>query len=302
MFVMQVIMNHNDDMTRNLDTALLRTFVAVADSRGMSAAAKVLNMTQGAVSQQVKRLEQQFGDPLFVRGAGGARLAPAGERLIGRARRMLQLNDEIWSEMTASVPAGRIRLGVPFDLVGACLAPVLKAFVEAHPRIELLLVCGSSPDLAERLEAGAIDLAVIEEPLDAAAGECLGIERLVWVGARAGSAHRGRPLPISLVTESCAFRPVVMDALRRRQLEWRTVFENGGIEATTATVRSDLAITAWLAVTVPPDLEILAGDSGLPELPSFAISLRLARHAGSPAVDALVQCLREGLARRRQAA
>jgi len=301
MFEMQSISNHNASMMRNLDTALLRTFVAVADTGGMTAAARALNMTQGAVSQQVKRLENTLGGALLRRQRGGLRLTQAGERLIGKARRLLRLNDEIWAEMTAGAPTGRVRLGVPFDLVGSFMAPVIKTYAETCPQVELSLVCGSSPELAARLAAGDLDLAVIEEPLSAAGGESLGIERLVWVGARAGGAYRVRPLPISMVMETCAFRPVVLDALQSRGLPWRTVFENGGLEATTATVRSDLAVTAWLASTVPADLQILGTESGLPALPNFAISLHVAPHAGGAAVDELARCLRDGVSRRRAA-
>lgn len=296
------ISDHYVSMTHNIDTALLRTFVTVAEAGSMTAAARILHMTQGAVSQQVRRLEDSFGGALFLRAHGGPRLTPAGERLIGKARRLLLLNDEIWSDMTAATPAGRVRLGVPFDLVGACLAPVIKAYVEACPQVDLSLVCGSSPELADRLAGGALDLAIVEEPLDVAGGECLGIERLVWVGARAGGAYRTRPLPVSMVTETCAFRPVVLAALQRVDLPWRTVFENGGIEATTATVRSDLAVTAWLAATVPADLQILGADSGLPDLPNFAVTLYRAPHASGAVVAELSRCLRDGLARRRQAA
>lgn len=87
-------------MTRNLDIALLRTFLAVADRASMTAAGNALHLTQSAVSQQVARLEQAFGKPLFFRDRRGLRLTPAGERLLGKARRLLSLNDEIWADMT----------------------------------------------------------------------------------------------------------------------------------------------------------------------------------------------------------
>ena len=69
--------------------------------------------------------------------------------------------------------------------------------------------------LAEAVDAGEIDLAVIEEPVGRPIGECLSIERLVWVGCKGGEAYRKRPLPISIVSDTCAFRPVVFEALRR---------------------------------------------------------------------------------------
>ncbi|AMO99340.1 bacterial regulatory helix-turn-helix, lysR family protein [Collimonas arenae] len=289
-------------MPRNLDTNLLRTFVTVAEHASMTVAANALHLSQGAVSQQIKRLEEVLAGSLFERDPRGLRLTAAGERLFGKAKRLLSLNDEIWVDMTATAIEGQVRLGVPHDLVATCLPPVMKAYAEAFPQVEISLLCGSSPQLAEALALGSIDLAVIEEPVGPTAGECLSVERLVWVGAKAGAAHLKRPLPVSMVVDTCAFRPVVVAALQQNDLMWRTVFENGNIEATTATVRTDLAITAWLASTVPVDLDILSGDCGLPELPNFAINLHLSRHAASPATLELARHIRDHLTRRRQVA
>lgn len=286
-------------MNRNLDISLLRSFAAVMDTAGMTAAANVLNLTQGAVSQQIRRLEDQFGFQLFRRERGRLKPTVEAERLLPKVRRLLGQNDEIWAEVTGGVISGRVRFGVPYDLVGTSLAPVIKRFVEARPQVDIVLTCASSPELAERLGAGAIDLAVIEEPEGDGAGETLSVERLVWVGARDGVAHLKRPLPVSMVADSCAFRPAVLAALGDHGLAWRTVFENGNIEATTATVRTDLAVTAWLAATVPADLTILGPQAGLPPLPNFAINLHLPARDASPAVQEFARHVRDGLMRRR---
>jgi DNA-binding transcriptional LysR family regulator len=213
----------------------------------------------------------------------------------------LTLNDEIWDDMTESTVRGGVRLGVPYDLVGATLAPVLKSYAERHPQVEISLVCASSPELLEELGKGTIDLCVAEEPYGTSQGECLAVERLVWVGAKAGNAHRKVPLPISMVADTCAFRSSVFAALSKDGLRWRTVFENGNIEATTATVRTDLAVTAWLASTVPADLDILTVEQGLPELPVFSINLHLPKSATPQALE-LARHIREGMMRPRQSA
>jgi len=289
-------------MARNLDTALVRTFVTVADMASMTAAAKALHLTQGAISQQIKRLEDVLGGSLLDRDRRGLRLSPLGERLFGKAKRLLSLNDEIWTDATTRSAEGRVRLGVPYDLVGTCLAPVLKTYAEAYPQVQISLVCASSPDLADALADGGIDLAVIEEPVGASAGECLSIEPLVWVGAKAGNAHLKRPLPVSMVADTCAFRPLVLAALSDQGVAWRTVFENGNIDATTATVRTDLAVTTWLAATVPPDLAILGTEAGLPALPNFAINLHLPQRDATAATQEFARFIRDGFIRPRQAA
>lgn len=289
-------------MARNLDISLLRTFVSVAAHGGMTAAGNALHLSQSAVSQQIARLELLCGDALFTRDRPGLRLTRTGERLLGKARRLLELNDEIWSDITARTVEGEVRLGVPYDLVGTVLAPVLKGYCEAFPQVEISITCAASPELAAALRNGELDLAVVEEPAGASTGECLAVDRLVWVGAKAGTAHMKTPLPVSMVAETCAFRPAVLAALRAQDRAWRTVFENGSIDATTATVRTDLAVTTWLASTVPADLDILPAGAGLPELPSFAISLHFPPRAASQAAARLADHIREGLARNRQAA
>jgi DNA-binding transcriptional LysR family regulator len=287
-------------MSRNLDIANLRSFVTVADHASMTAAGNALHLTQGAVSQQIKRLEDLFGDALFDRDRRGLRLTHSGERLLSKTRRLLMLNDEIWADMTAMTVAGKVRLGVPPDLVGSCIASILKSYAEDYPQVEISLLCAPSPDLLADFANGKIDIVVVEEPLDSVTGECLSIERLVWVGANCGRAHLAEPLPVSLVADTCVFRPAVVAALHEQAREWRAVFENGSIEATMATVRNDLAISAWLAFTVPADLDILGPDTGLPELPSFAITLHQPRSDAAPATTELARHLRDGLIRQRQ--
>lgn len=279
-------------MTRDLDTALLRTFVAAAETASMTAAANAVHRTQGAVSQQIRRLEELLDCKLFVRDRRGLMLTDAGERLLEKARQLLAINDEIWVAMTSRELTGRIRLGVPYDLVITHLPPVLKAFANSYPQVEVLLFCATSPQLADALRDGRIDLALIEQPVGPASGECLSVEPLVWVTARGGEIYRKRPLPISLVCESCAFRPSIFARLREHGLEWRALFENGNIGATLATVKFDLAITAMLATTVPPDLDILPPGSGLPELPSFAINLHLRPLGANAIAQALIGQLR----------
>jgi DNA-binding transcriptional LysR family regulator len=202
--------------------------------------------------------------------------------------------------MTAGAMDGTVRLGAPQDLIGTLLGPILKGYAHIYPQVELALVCAASPNLMRSLKRGEIDIALVEELRGASRGECLAIDRLVWVGARGGAAYRKCPLPISMVSETCAFRTTVLDELRKRELPWRTVFENGSIDATAATVRSDLAITAWLVSTVPPELDILPPESGLPELPGFAIILHLSPGQNLPAVTELARHVRDGLTRVRQ--
>jgi len=279
-------------MTRNVDTALLRTFVSVADTGGMTAAAAILNLTQAAVSQQVKRLEETFGSPLFARQRRGLNLTPAGERLYGRARRFLALNDEIWAEMTTPLFEGKVRLGIPHDLVNAYLPTFLKGFARSYPNVEVTLSCESTPQLLDKLKEGAIDLTLTTELGCGPEGESLAVERLVWVGAPGGEAQMRRPLPVSIGCGACAFRAPVLDALRAVDIPWRPVSDVTNMAAQCATAQADLAVMVLLAPTVPPSLEILRPESGLPTLPTFSINLYHPRAGCSAITQELARHIR----------
>jgi DNA-binding transcriptional LysR family regulator len=290
-------------MARNIDTALLRAFVGVAETGGMTAAANLLNLTQAAVSQQIKRLEEAFGGELFERDRRGLRLTGSGERLFGRAKRMLALNDEIWADMTTPIYTGQVRLGIPFDIVSSYLPPVLKGFAQAYPKIAISLDCRPSIFLLESLDAGELDLAITTEVGCPPRGESLVTDRLVWAGAKGGSAHRQRPLPIALGSESCAFRPPLLKALTGAGIDWRPVSEISNMDAMNATVQTDLAVGALLSSTVPGNLEILGPGSGLPSLSQFSINLYLPKTSATPIAQELARYIRDGfVTRARQAA
>jgi DNA-binding transcriptional LysR family regulator len=282
-------------MTRDIDLALLRAFVAVVESGGVTSAARVLNRSQAAVSLQIKRLEELFGTELFQRERKRLSLAPAGERLLGTARRLIALNDETWGAMTTPQFEGEVRLGVPPDIVTSLIPPVLQRFNLAWPRINVSLVCRASTLLLEDFAKGVIDITLTTEIGRGTSSETLLSDRLVWVGARGGTTHLQRPLPVSLGAKHCRFRPVVIQALQASEIDWRTVSEDCNMEPVYATLKAGLAVAPLLRISVPEYLEILGADAGLPALPDFMVNLYVPT-AASSVTDELARYIRQHFA------
>ncbi|MGO4706034.1 LysR substrate-binding domain-containing protein [Microvirga sp. 2MCAF38] len=287
-------------MARNLDVGLLRAFVAVVDAGGMTAATGVLNLTQAAVSQQIKRLEDTFGEVLITRERRGLKLTSAGERLFGRAKRLLALNDEIWTEMTTPLYEGEIRLGIPSDIVNTYLPRFLKGFAQAYPKVRVSLRCTSSVKLLDLLKAGQVDLTLTTELKCGPDGENLVVDRLVWVGARGGEAQWQRPLPVSIGCSDCAFRTPIREVLQRAGIEWWNTSELTNTEAQVATTAADIAVMATLSSTVPSSLEVLGKDSGLPLLPPFSVNLYLPKDGGSHIAQELARHIRQAVVEQRR--
>ncbi len=285
-------------MTRNLDISLIRAFVAVADAGGMTKAGAALGLTQGAVSQQIKRLEELLQVQLFDRRRRRElQLTRDGERLLGLSGKLLEANDEVWEQMTGAGLQGEVRFGIPHDLVSSYLPLALGGFAEAHPNIQVSLVTETSPELRDGVKGGRIDLAIVEEPLSSTGGDCLGLERLVWIGGPTGGAHRKRPLPLSMIGEDCAFRGPVSEVLARAKVPYVSVFEQGTIEATMTVVKTGLAVSVSLASAVPDYLVVLGPASGLPSLPNFAINLYVADNSKNAASHELAAHIRASVAK-----
>lgn len=259
---------------RNLDLVLLRTFAAVARTGSISAAARELHLTQGGVSQQIKRLEGVFGYPLLARDAQGARLTEKGMALLPHAGRLLALNDSICAELLEPSRRETVRVGVPYDMAGAHFAPVLEAHAQRYHHVEVKILSGSSLDLLQAFDQGQLDLTIVQSPKHQRQGERLYSEPLVWLGSGAELAAE-RPLPLCFVTPTCTFRRTVFALLSHAQIGWRELFENASVETTLATVRSGLALTPWLRSLVPSDIPILGTPFGLPALPDFEIHLQV---------------------------
>jgi DNA-binding transcriptional LysR family regulator len=276
---------------RTVDLTLLRTFVVVAEAGSISAAARRLHVTQGGISQQIKRLEVFFDCLLVERDVHGSRLTRRGAGLLPHARHLLGLNDSLCEEMLGATTPEKVRVGVPYDMAGAHFAPILKTYAQRHPEIEVSLVTGSSVDLMQDFGKGLVDLTISQCPISEAVGECLAVDALVWV-AHSGEVYRQRPLPLCFVTPTCTFRSTVFSLLSEAEVSWRVVFENASVDATLSTVRSELALTPWLRSLVPDDLRELGRESGLPLLPDFAIQLTVSEGAQVGALD-MAKVIRE---------
>jgi DNA-binding transcriptional LysR family regulator len=279
-------------MRRDIDIALLRAFVAVVESGSVTGAAALLNLTQAAVSQQLKRLEELFGTALFERQHKRLTVAPSGERLMAHAQRMIALNDEVWTSISAPAYEGEVRLGVPHDLVGPYLPPVLRRFDKAWPRVRVTLACLNTQVLLGMLRKGEVDLTLTTEQTCRANGETLLEDDLAWIGAMNGTAHLREPLPLSLGDRSCEFRSCTLNGLRDVGLDWRPVCEISSMEALFASIEADVAVGAFLRSTIPSHLKVIE-DARLPRLPKFQINMYMAPGRPNDIAEELARHIRQ---------
>jgi DNA-binding transcriptional LysR family regulator len=159
-----------------LNVARLSVLREVAHRGSISAAAAALSYTQSAVSQQIAALESETGLALLERHPRGVSLTAAGQALVGHADGILARLEAAEQAMAAiaGLRGGRLRMA-SFPSAGATLMPrAIAEFRDAYPDVELSLAEGEPEEIAPRLRAGELDLALLFE----FAGEALIDERM----------------------------------------------------------------------------------------------------------------------------
>jgi len=142
----------------------LRVFCAVADTKSFSKASELIHLTQPAVSLQVQAMEELYETRLFDRSGNAINLTPAGEILYKRAKEILALYAEAQkniSEITGAIK-GSLSIGASSTIGNYLLPQIISAFKKKIPQVNIALVVGNTKTITEKLNAGEIDVALVE--------------------------------------------------------------------------------------------------------------------------------------------
>ncbi|WP_457104276.1 LysR substrate-binding domain-containing protein [Methylobacterium sp. P5_C11] len=281
-------------MGHSLDIDLLRSFVTVAETGALSRAAERVSRSQAALSMQMKRLENLVAQPLLRRTGRGVSLTVQGERLLRHARRILAAHDDALAELNGQSLNGSLRIGCPDDYAQAFLPTLLRGFARHHPGAAIAVVCAATPRLEKRLQQGGLDLALVSVPL-AAGREMLRREDLVWVAARDSAGPWPNPLPLALGDPDTLDHRAARAALDRAGRAYRIAYASGSLSGLLAVVRSAQAVAVLTRSAVPPDLQVLTRDSGLPTLPRIGVTLNLDELHAAPLTRAFAAHVRSVL-------
>ncbi|MEM8793977.1 MAG: LysR family transcriptional regulator [Pseudomonadota bacterium] len=277
----------------NVDATLLRCFVAVIDSGGFTAAGERLGLTQSGVSVRMRRLEDELDTRLLVRTSRRLELTGEGELLLGYARRILDLNDELVGRLKNPDLTGLLRIGVADYLAPISLGRILKRFRTAFPKMRMQILTGLGQTLTPAFDRGDLDLLIAGEGETLTDGQALFEEDLVWTGSNDGLSDGGT---ISLVTLPlpCRFRRAAIDVLERQNRPWTVSLQSESISGVHEGLRAGLGVSVLPVSAVPDDLERLSPPAAFDPLPSLEL------HAFSPkrrnrAADIFVEFLTEEL-------
>lgn len=147
----------------------LKAFLAIAEAKTFTAGARRVNVTQAAISMQIRQLEEEVGLQLFTRTPRRVILTEAGEYLLERARKILREHDSALAEIAevAGAEYGRLRIGTASGTFAMHQLPgIMQALKDKFPNSELTVASGTSERLVDRMMHGELDTAFVSLPVD----------------------------------------------------------------------------------------------------------------------------------------
>jgi LysR family transcriptional regulator, low CO2-responsive transcriptional regulator len=263
----------------------LKAFHAVAQCGGFSKAAVQLSLTQPALSDHVRKLEEAHGVQLFLRNARGAALTDTGRKLYAVTERLFEveaLADELLTK-AANLEEGQITIGAD---AAVHILPHMNRFMKAYPGIAMRLISGNSADLIAQLQAFAIDFAVTaERPQNEAIGAVkLRQDRLVVVAPKTRKLLKFKnvslselvELPLILREQGSMTRKLLLEEMQRRGLQAKHMIEIEGREAVCETVAQGLGVAVMSAgeIVSDPRLQIVEFGDWSAEMEEWLLHLK----------------------------
>ena len=286
-------MHHRYDKS-HIPIELLRTLVAVSELGSFTKAGDELGLTQPAVSAQVKRLQAIIGGDIFLKPGVGFGLTDRGAMVVGYARRILAMNDQILSLSGSKARSRSFRIGIPNVLASTCIAAAMEkcpaVFREGRPQFR----CDPPAELTKNLISGHLDIVIVPSITNVHTPELAGwTERHVWVCAPDFVLSPGSPIPLLSWPNGISDR-IAMEALEAAGLSCTVVFVATDLSVHLAAVRAGAGFFVLPERIVPADLKI-AREFYLPELPKTEMGIYLREGLDPNKYLALAEALRDAV-------
>jgi DNA-binding transcriptional LysR family regulator len=241
-------------MAAMFDPVLLRSFLAVAQARNFTEAARRLGLQQSTVSQHVRRLEDVAGRRLFIRDTHRVTPTSDGEAMVAFARSILEVNERALAHFSGAQLRGRVRFGTSDDFVSSRLSDVLRDFTRRHPGVDLELTVDLSATLNATIQEGGLDVVLAKRRRGDEGGQLVWSDRLVWVCGAVPAADAAAPVPLILYAPPSLTRAMALEALERAGRPWRVVCTSSSLSGLRAAALAGLGVMLHARGLMPEGL------------------------------------------------
>lgn len=226
-----------------IDLRSLRSFVTVASTGSISAAAEILHIAQPALSIQIKNLEEQLGSSLFSRHARGVKLNAAGDKFLVHSIEILKRVDLAYADIRAATedPSGTVAVGLPQSIAKFVAVPLVLQTIKQYPKIKLQVIEISTGYIADQLLRGLIDIGLTfglvdevrirsthlldEELVLVTAATCTETDHLVSSFKKKLDLHDLSMIPMILPTKAHSLRRRIDERLGEEKISLNIIAE-----------------------------------------------------------------------------
>ena len=290
-----------------VDTRVLRYFSAVVEAGSITRAAEALHIAQPALSLQIRRLEEHMGVPLLERTPKGVLTTPAGQRLYGHAKDILQRLVLARQDVQAASaePVGRVALGMSQSIAQLLTLPLVRESMRRWPKMQLQIIEASTGYVAEYLRTGHVDIGVtfMAEPGRGLRYRPLASEELVLIGPPKALQHKRpasrrqansldfaevRSLPLLLPAQPHSLRTLIDDYARQYGVKLKIVAEVNTVPLLSQLVCAGIGYSIVPYPSVSSDIKRGLVESVQIVNPAITRSVYLCRWADAPVSPAAV--------------
>ncbi|WP_028347995.1 LysR family transcriptional regulator [Bradyrhizobium murdochi] len=276
-----------------LDLELLRSFVSVVDAGGFTRAGERVHRTQSTVSQQIKRLEDDVGQPLLNRNGKDVTPTEAGERLLSYARRLLSLAEEARDVVARPESEGTIKLGIPEDFAAYRLTKLLATFSRSRPGLRLDVRADQSTYLRRDIERGDLDLALLKRDAGEKGAIAVWPEKVHWVTSKTHPVDiDAGSVPLIGFPAGCLYRARAIHALESAGRFWHMAYTSSGLAGIQAAVAAGLGLSILSDIAIQAGHRVLTAKDGFAPIDKTELAL-VASPDASPATLRLADRLAE---------
>lgn len=226
------------------DLDLLRTFLAVVETRHFTAAGRLLGVSQSTISQHIRRLELATGRKLLARDTHTVTLTADGGLMARFAKDIVEANQRAADYFSDHVTRDRVRFGVSEDLVLTGLPRILSDFQAANPLLSIELSVGLTETLYNKLDSGRLDLVFAKRRPADDRGHVIWRERLTWLSNRHFQLESDMPAPLVVYQSSSITGTLAVEALNRAGRPWFLACSSETLSGLRAATLAGSGITA----------------------------------------------------------
>lgn len=257
---------------RGVTLEQLRSFVAVVQCSGFHQAGSLINRSQSAVTQNIKRLEDCLDCSLLVRKQGRLLgLTQEGRRFFAQAMAVLEQVEQAVLTLKRPTLKGRVRLGVPDDFVIEQLYSVISRCLASHPSLNIDIISTVSSKLQKLYQQRKLDIvlykAVTSQNDGGLDNEILRSEPLYWVANMATAFDQFDEIPLVVFTDGCVYRKAAIEALEKLGKKWRISYTSASYENIRRAVTAGLGIGILSRSAVNVEHVVLNHEHRFPDLP-----------------------------------